>query len=704
MSTEWTSYLKKAVATAESRFDQLLEETSQGSQSSQSQPPQPGTGSTPDLTRDVRATPSPRLSMQERLRGAVSSSPRSSGEMEREVEIENETAEVKEDAEEFEKENTLDTVAPEVHTSTPAESSPETTSSFDADLLSKLQAENATMAEQLDSLQNKVVLLAGLEAERTKNSPASARKLAEKDKQIALLIEEGTNLSKKELTYMNTIKKLRVKVKQGDTLQEGFDKIKARQDKELGSVKEKLNGKESELMSLREELKIIKKNVSQSEKSDNPELRVELDDLKKARDDLKKKNAQLSNDLEEAKKSRETLQKSRETLQNSHKALQETHDQLKNTSNASSLSSQALISDLKLEVSRLEARVEHYRGLNEEATARNSDENTAKLLNQIENLNSQHSHSQDNWRSVELSLQGKISKLEEEVEECKTREAALVKKNKALQNDLRAEREEIASLQDELGAVNEQVFKSKRQVETLREELKECLANEKDEPPVSAAAVAVPSIAKTQHSEEMEKLTHKIAALEEQLEERNMRLAARDEADMSVTSPLEAESPFGGVPTSPSDTFDRSFSYDRSFGSFERLQDVDQLTELDSRRSGTGPSIQVIGRMSSQVRKLTSEVSNLKEELVRVGSEKDEASREVVRLMTENDDLLESKTKLDAVEERLDAMEKRESQALEMLGEKEEKINELRADIADMKELYSRQISDLVDQLVEAKK
>lgn len=701
MSTEWTSYLKKAVATAESRFDQLLEETSQGSRSSQgsqSQPPQPS--STPDLTRDVRATPSPRLSMQDRLRGAVSASPRSSGELERE------TDEVK--GEEEAAEEKLDTPPSELNTSEPRgskEASPGTPSNFDADLLSRLQDENATMAEQLDSLQSKVVLLAGLEAERTKNSPASAKKLADKDKQIALLIEEGTNLSRKELTYMNTIKKLRVKVKQGETLQEGFDKIKARQDKELATVKEKLNGKDTELMSLKEELKILKKNVSQSEKSDNPELRVELDDLKKARDDLKKTNSQLSIDLEEAKRSRDTLQKSRETLQSSHKALQETHDQLKNTSNASSLSSQALISDLKLEVSRLEARVEHYRGLNEEATARNSDENTAKLLNQIENLNSQHSHSQDNWRSVELSLQGKISKLEEEVEECKSREAALVKKNKALQNDLRAEREEIASLQDELGAVNEQVFKSKRQVETLREELKEYLADEKDdEPPAASAAVSVPSIAKAQHAEEMEKLAHKIAALEEQLEERNMRLAARDEADMVVTSPLEAESPFGGVPTSPSDTYDRSFSYDRSFGSFERLQDVDQLTELDSRRSGTGPSIQVIGRMSSQVRKLTSEVSNLKEELVRVGGEKDEASREVVRLMTENDDLLESKTKLDAVEERLEAMEKRESQALEMLGEKEEKIGELRADIADMKELYSRQISDLVDQLVEAKK
>lgn len=679
----------------------MLEETSQGSQSSQtsqSQLPQPG--STPDLTRNVRATPSPRLSMQDRLRGAVSASPRSSGELERE------TGEVK--GEEEEAEEKVDTPPSELNTSEPRgskETSPGTPSTFDADLLSKLQDDNATMAEQLDSLQSKVVLLAGLEAERTKNSPASAKKLADKDKQIALLIEEGTNLSKKELTYMNTIKKLRVKVKQGETLQEGFDKIKARQDKELGSVKEKLNGKDSELMSLKEELKILKKNVSQSEKSDNPELRVELDDLKKSRDDLKKKNAQLSNDLEEAIRSRETLQKSRETLQSSHQALQETHDQLKSTSNASSLSSQALISDLKLEISRLEARVEHYRGLNEEATARNSDENTAKLLNQIENLNSQHSHSQDNWRSVELSLQGKISKLEEEVAECKSREAALVKKNKALQTDLRAEREEIASLQDELGTVNEQVFKSKRQVEALREELKEFLADEKDadEPPAATASSAVPSIAKAQHSEEMEKLARKIAALEEQLEERNMRLAARDEADMVVTSPMEGESPFGGVPTSPSDTYDRSFSYDRSFGSFERLQDVDQLTELDSRRSGTGPSIQVIGRMSSQVRKLTSEVSNLKEELVRVGGEKDEASREVVRLMTENDDLLESKTKLEAVEERLEAMEKRESQALEMLGEKEEKIGELRADIADMKELYSRQISDLVDQLVEAK-
>lgn len=683
----------------------MLEETSQGSQSSQLQSPQPS--STPDLTKDVKATPSPRLSMQERLRGAVSASPRSSGELERETD--SDSVSIKDDAKGAEDVDKLDTPPTDSNTSMPPESRgakelvSESVSVVDSDLLSKIQTENATMAEQLDSLQNKVVLLAGLEAERTKNSPASAKKLAEKDKQIALLIEEGTNLSKKELTYMNTIKKLRVKVKQGETLQEGFDKIKARQDKELGTVKEKLRSKESELMSLKEEVKILKKNVSQSGKLDNPELRVELEDLKKSRDALKKENSELSNDLEEVKKSRDTLQRSRETLQASHTTLQETHDQLKNTLNTSSLSSQTLIADLKLEISRLETHVEHYRGLNEEATARNSDENTAKLLNQIENLNSQHSHSQDNWRSVELSLQGKISKLEEEVEECKSREAALMKKNKALQNDLRAEREEIANLQDELGAVNEQIFKSKRQVETLREELKECLANEKDDIPVSEP-VSVPSIAKSQHAEEMEKLTLKIAALEEQLEERNMRLAARDEADMAVTSPLEAESPFGGVPTSPSDTFDRSFSYDRSFGSFERLQDVDQLTELDSRRSGTGPSIQVIGRMSSQVRKLTSEVSNLKEELVRVVGEKDEASREVVRLMTENDDLLESKIKLDAVEGRLDAMEKRESQALGMLGEKEEKINELRADIADMKELYSRQISDLVDQLVEAKK
>ncbi|KAG5358969.1 Protein SGM1 [Yarrowia sp. E02] len=704
MSNEWTSYLKKAVATAESRFDQLLEETSQGSQSSQSHPTP--ASSTPDLAKDAKATPSPRLSMQERLRGAVSSSPRSSGELERETDSD---SIIKDDSSGIEEVEKLDTPPADLNRSTTPdlkvsqESIPVTSAASDSDLLSKLQAENAIMAEQLDSLQSKVVLLAGLEAERTKNSPPNAKKLADKDKQIALLIEEGTNLSKKELTHMNTIKKLRVKLKQGETLQEGFDKIKTRQDKELGSVKEKLKSKESELMSLKEEVKILKKNVSQSEKSDNPELRVELEDLKKSRDDFKKKHAELSNDLTEAKRSRDAMQKSRENLQTSHTALKEAHDQLKNTLNTASLSSQTLIADLKLEVSRLEARVEHYRGLNEEATARNSDQNTAKLLNQIENLNSQHSHSQDNWRSVELMLQGKISKLEEEVEECKSREAAVMKKNKALQNDLRTEREEIATLQDELGSVNELVFKSKRQVETLREELKECLANEKDESQVQMP-VSVPPVAEARSSEEVEKLTLKIAALEEQLEERNMRLAARDEADMAVTSPLEGESPFGGVPTSPSDTYDRSFSYDRSFGSFERLQDVDQLTELDSRRSGTGPSIQVIGRMSSQVRKLTSEVSNLKEELVRVGGEKDEASREVVRLMTENDDLLDSKTKLATMEERLDAMEKRESQALEMLGEKEEKINELRADIADMKELYSRQISDLVDQLVEAKK
>lgn len=700
--SEWTSYLKKAVATAERGFDQLLEDTSS-----------PSAGSQADKSRS--GTPEPRLSMQERLKGAVGSgggSPRQSADGDRPS---SEVARTSVDVE-------RDVMTPESGTpltdSLTLEKEELAKLSQEAllDLVEKLQNDTTTSAELVDSLQSKVALLASQEAERAKQHGApNSKKLAEKDRQIALLIEEGTNLSKKELTYMNTIKKLRSKVKHGETLQEGFEKIRVRLEKEVGTAKEKLKTVEGQTLKVNEEMKILKRKVQEDAAKGetgkpgvSPEVVSELEELQKTHQGLKKQH------LEE-KTARQRLERELAAAKATHESftstLQEQISELRQSRHAESSAAQTVHGDLRLEISRLEARVEHFRGLNEEAVARNSDENTAKLLNQIEKINSQHSLSQDNWRGIELSLQGKISKLETDISELKQREAALIKKNKSLQSEIRSERDEIASLQDELGDVNEQVFKGKKVIDKLRgalkEQLKDCSETSENNSTDTSEVDGY-----RQRISELESMT---AALEEKVEERDMRLAARDDADMAIGSdrrtsePMDSplETPFAGLshPTSPVASFS---PYDRSFGdrSFERsFEELDQQTELDSRRSGQqGPSIQVIGRMSSQVRKLTSEVSNLKEELARVASDKDEASREVARLMTENDELSEAKITLDSAEARLAYMEKRESQALEMLGEKEEKISELRADITDMRELYSRQISDLVDQLVEAKK
>lgn len=72
--------------------------------------------------------------------------------------------------------------------------------------------------ERIDALQAKLKYLAAQAATSARSTandsePGSVdRKLAEKDEQIALLMEEGQALSKKELSHLGTIKKLRAKV------------------------------------------------------------------------------------------------------------------------------------------------------------------------------------------------------------------------------------------------------------------------------------------------------------------------------------------------------------------------------------------------------------------------------------------------------------------------------------------------------------
>lgn len=77
------------------------------------------------------------------------------------------------------------------------------------------QEETHSFMERIDALQSKLQYLTNeaLGTARTALTTAHAgsldRRLAEKDEQIALLMEEGEKLSKTELRYMNTIKSLR---------------------------------------------------------------------------------------------------------------------------------------------------------------------------------------------------------------------------------------------------------------------------------------------------------------------------------------------------------------------------------------------------------------------------------------------------------------------------------------------------------------
>lgn len=103
---------------------------------------------------------------------------------------------------------------------------------------------------------------------------------------------------------------------------------------------------------------------------------------------------------------------------------------------------------------------------------------------------------------------------------------------------------------------------------------------------------------------------------------------------------------------------------------------------------GAGPSVQLVERMSAAVRRLESEKVSTKEELARLAGQRDEARAEILSLMQE----VESKRTLEGrvkdLEEENSKINARYQTTLEMLGEKSELVEELKADVQDVKDMY----------------
>ena len=104
--------------------------------------------------------------------------------------------------------------------------------------------------------------------------------------------------------------------------------------------------------------------------------------------------------------------------------------------------------------------------------------------------------------------------------------------------------------------------------------------------------------------------------------------------------------------------------------------------------AGAGPSVQLVERMSSAVRRLESEKVATKEDLARLSAQRDEARAEIVSLMKEVGAKRAADIKVAELEAEVADIKARYETTLEMLGEKSEMVEELRSDIDDIKAMY----------------
>ncbi|KAG7035241.1 Golgin candidate 5, partial [Cucurbita argyrosperma subsp. argyrosperma] len=92
---------------------------------------------------------------------------------------------------------------------------------------------------------------------------------------------------------------------------------------------------------------------------------------------------------------------------------------------------------------------------------------------------------------------------------------------------------------------------------------------------------------------------------------------------------------------------------------------------------------------------LTSYVSRLKSiEMIR-----DSLAEELVKLTSQSEKLRAEAGMLPGIRAELEALRRRHSAALELMGERDEELEELRADIVDLKEMYREQVNLLVNKI-----
>ncbi|KAJ5152066.1 hypothetical protein N7492_010361 [Penicillium capsulatum] len=642
----------------------------------------------------------------------------------------------------------LDAVRPSLDI--PSGSSPE-----DSTAESQRQEEIHGYIERIDALQSKLKYLAKEAADSAKNAavtatPGSAKKqLLEKDEKIALLLEEGQKLSKSEMDHRTVIKKLRQQLTEQTKIQAEMKKKTEKLERDLVSSEAKLKRVEasekratdslasqtkttkdldavtSERNALSQTVQEMKAQLTRAvARADTAETKAQSDALERE----KRKAEELEEELSSTKIERDI---SEEKAKKEIGELKEKVDQEKERA-------RMLETELKGEQSVLESKMESLRSRAEEASSGATGETQAKLLRQIETLQTQYSVASDNWHTLEGSLLSRLASVEKERDDMGRRESELRKKirelnvrTKRLEEDVETAKETEQDLEGKLEERVEELQKLQQKLEKTVDDLSIAQKDATEQKRVCDASWAQKleeervkwrdqlsnmqqprGISPVQSTRRSSNLDTALSGLSDS------RPASRRSSTLPFASPEIGTPPRqnsypasitqGTLSPPPIHTGAASLIMEPPSITFEPDDLVDSGTPatpsayggtqaapsrgindiISESTVGAGPSVQLVERMSATVRRLESERAGSKDELARVTSQRDEARQQVVDLMRELEDKKLSDDRVQELDAKLADLDQRYQTTLEMLGEKSEQVEELQADIADLKKIY----------------
>ncbi|KAL8633536.1 hypothetical protein Q9189_000689 [Teloschistes chrysophthalmus] len=586
-------------------------------------------------------------------------------------------------------------------------------------------------------------------------SPGSIEdKVAVKDEKIALLLEEGHKLSQTEMKHMSIIKKLRAKSLEDDkrtaemkrvsekheqAAQNALDRAKRAEETEK-RASEKVRGlpkliRDLETMKAERDAQdsLIQDLQAQLSEATSAARQAEEKMQAEALQSERKRTADLVEEL-----SKNTID--REVAERQHqielRELRETLERDKERARIAEIERQG-------EQSILEGRLEAYRARAEEASAGSGGHVHAKLLRQIETLQNQYSLASENWQGIESSLLARAAGLEKERDEVAIREADA--RRKARENNMRSLRAEeelerattrtqdldhetsqqrlqLASLREKVAKAEAETVAARKELTAQREylEAKQAQSSEGNtiyqqddsyrntpdmqrhpchtESPVTSShnrKASNADKASPHNSRRLPGLAITGASADRPLSRRSSTQPFHHSSDHHRSLSRQDSMSFianGGIPETPSIQIDHQDDFFDGVGTPATPErTINDMISVST--AGAGPSVQLVERMSAAVRRLESDKAAHKDELARLSTQRDEAREQIVGLMKEAEEKRAAESRARKLAQEVTDLNARYLTTLEMLGEKSEKVDELKADVADLKEMYK----ELVD-------
>ncbi|GAB4842243.1 hypothetical protein Ancab_012209 [Ancistrocladus abbreviatus] len=531
-----------------------------------------------------------------------------------------------------------------------------------------------------------------LRREQNKKSDAAAL-LKEKDEIISQVMAEGEELSKKQAAQEATIRKLRAQIRELEEEKKG--------------LLTKLQVEENKVESIKKDKAATEKLLQETIEKHQAELATQKEYFTNALNAAKEAEAmaeaRAGNEARTELESRLREAEERETM------LVQALEELRQT--LSRKEQQAIFREdmLRRDVEDLQKRYQASERRCEELITQ-VPESTRPLLRQIEAMQETTARRAEAWAAVERSLNSRLQEAEAKAASAEERERSVnerlsqtLSRINVLEAQISCLRAEQTQLSRSLEKERQRAAENRQEYLTAKEEAdtQEGRANQLEEEAKEL---------KRKHKQELqEALAHRELLQQELEQEKSARLDL--ERTTRVQSSLSDQDPtVKQKSVLENGKLMRKLSSASSVGNMEEsfflqasLDSSDNI--LERRNSGEATmnpyylKSMTPSAFEATLRQKEGELSSYMSRLATMESIRDSLAEELVKMTEQCEKLRLEAATLPGIRAELEAIRRRHTAALELMGERDEELEELRNDIVDLKEMYREQVNLLVNKI-----